>query len=320
LALNREEDWILLVGEDIKDFLIREIDRKGAQTGISSHWRKYLETFSFSAMDGLKGLQGFGNISRVNWEARLCHKIMQLPYRRKARFFEGFESILLEAQKIADIQNRLLNLDMLRQALTLAFCQEMIPEFNANSSEICVVIGDGFGVLASLILSCTNSRVVSINLNEILLVDYIYTRGSIDEKNTVLINTEKDIDGVLNDTNARLMYIQAENHFILQKLPIFIAFNSASMQEMDPPIIAQYFSDLRNCRSESVYFYCCNRIKKTMPDGTVTSFFEYPWSESDEILVDELCPWHQYYYSLRFPFFHKFDGPTQHRLARLSSL
>jgi hypothetical protein len=68
-----------------------------------------------------------------------------------------------------------------------------------------------------------------------------------------------------------------------------------------------------------VYFYCCNRLEKTLPDGTITRFRNYPWKDDDKIIVDELCPWHQYYYSASFPFYHQYDGPVQHRLALMAT-
>ncbi|MBI3608068.1 MAG: hypothetical protein HY207_08885 [Nitrospirae bacterium] len=64
-------------------------------------------------------------------------------------------------------------------------------------------------------------------------------------------------------------------------------------------------------------FYCCNREEKTLPDGTVTCFAAYPWHEGDQILVDELCLWHQFYYVLRPLFFRPYDGPIRHRLVTL---
>ena len=60
---------------------------------------------------------------------------------------------------------------MLRQALTLAFCNSTVSEFKANN-KLHLVIGDGLGSLTSLISLCTDNKIVSINLNEILLVDY----------------------------------------------------------------------------------------------------------------------------------------------------
>ena len=89
---------------------------------------------------------------------------------------------------------------------------------------------------------------------------------------------------------------------------------------MNPEIIASYFQDFREvAKKKDVYFYCCNRIEKTFPDGTKAKFFDYPWSKSDEIILDEFCPWHQEYYSVFPPMYRKYDGLHQHRFIKVSS-
>lgn len=243
---------------------------------------------------------------------------MQKPYKRPAKNFKGFKKIYSSAKEIAEKQNRALDLDILRQALTVAVCKEKIAAF--PNYKIAVVIGDGYGVLSSLLLLNTGSKVVSVNLREVLLVDYIYTRGLIADNSTVLVQTEADLEKALCEESVRLIYIQADQHVLLRSLAIDMVFNIVSMQEMAPFIINEYFDDIRNCKSKSLYFYCCNRIEKVLPDGTITRFFDYPWQTRDEIIIDELCPWHQYYYTSRPPFYRRFLGPVQHRLVRINNV
>jgi len=45
-------------------------------------------------------------------------------------------------------------------------------------------------------------------------------------------------------------------------------------------------------------------------------FDDYPWSDSDEIIFDGICPWSHRKRVLKFPF-HKTSRPHQHRLAKL---
>jgi len=88
------------------------------------------------------------------------------------------------------------------------------------------------------------------------------------------------------------------------------------MQEMDPHVVASYFEDLRAItRKRDLLFYCCNRVEKKFPDGTVTRFADYPWLVDDQVLVNGLCPWHQHYYSARPPFYRPYGGPFIHRLV-----
>jgi hypothetical protein len=317
----------MLRGQEIKNYLLENL--KKDQLGKSSHWEYHLQDFSFDEEKGLKNITGFGGIVQRSLRERLYHFTMQLPDRKKGRKFPGFNKLISLAQDVAKIQNRTLDSDMMRHVLSLSCIESMIPNFNIDDS-IDLVIGDGFGVLSSLINRYTGNKVASVNLNEVLLVDYLYTRGIIADEGTVLAMTESDIEEAINNKKIQLVYIQADNHSLIRNLPIRVAYNLASMQEMNPSIIGQYFEDLRNCRSKTLYFYCDNRVEKVLIDGTIVRFQEYPWSNNDEILIDELCPWHQHFYisnplhrrfySTRLPFYRKFDGPHQHRLAKFSNL
>jgi hypothetical protein len=70
------------------------------------------------------------------------------------------------------------------------------------------------------------------------------------------------------------------------------------------------------------YFYCVNREEKTLPDGSVIRFNDYPW-QSSEITgwggIDGLCPWYQEYPSSRPPFWKPFDGTHLNRLIKLET-
>jgi len=58
--------------------------------------------------------------------------------------------------------------------------------------------------------------------------------------------------------------------------------------------------------------------KKMLPGGGVLKLDDYPWSASDRILVDELCPWSQTFYTWRPPIYRPYDGPIRHRLTFLA--
>ena len=86
------------------------------------------------------------------------------------------------------------------------------------------------------------------------------------------------------------------------------------MQEMDMSNIEGYFRQFRKLAFQRHFsFYCCNREKKRLPDGSEICFEKYPWSMGDKHSLDQLCPWHQYYYSKHPPFYKKYDGPIRHR-------
>lgn len=305
----------MLRGDQVKEFLVER--SKHAESGKSSHWEEQLRNFSYSEGEGFKGVQGFGGISKPSLSKNLYHALMQAPYKRQGKELKAFREMLGSVRKIAEKQNRSLDLDILRHAIVAAFCKEKIPDFSGN--KVSVVIGDGFGVMSALLLMNTDCKVVSINLSEVLLVDYIYTRGLIADESTALVEQGLDLEEAMGEKDIRLIYVRADNHSLLRNLPIDMVFNIGSMQEMNPPVIEEYFDDIRSCKSKSLYFYCCNRIEKTLPDGTITRFFDYPWQASDEIIVDELCPWQQNYYVSKPPFYRNFEGPVQHRLIRLNN-
>ena len=61
-----------------------------------------------------------------------------------------------------------------------------------------------------------------------------------------------------------------------------LAINIVSMQEMDPPVIAEYFRILRGNRAPRTAFYCCNKLWKRLADGSEVRFQAYPWSPTDD--------------------------------------
>jgi hypothetical protein len=180
-----------------------------------------------------------------------------------------------------------------------------------------------------LLASKSASRVVLVNLTKTLLVDLWYLKlwmGSEKFETSVdLIVDEAGLARALESPPSeaggrmQVIAIEASNHQLMQSCPIDIVINIASMQEMNPPVVTAYFDDMRAIAHErDVLFYCFNRQEKKLPDGVVTRFSDYPWYADDQILVDGLCPWHQYYYSTRPPFYRPYDGPFMHRLLTLS--
>lgn len=295
----------------------------------SSHWRKYHAAFRFSG-DGFQGLQGFGGCGNPHKGLRLViHRLLQRRYRRMGSAFAAFAIIDKLGNEMTAREGRAYDLDVLRQALTLAFLNHTLPNAFSPVATVCV-IGDGFASMATLLLASRSAgRIVLVNLTKTLLVDLWYLRlwmgADAFESQVDLVTDAEGLHRALASpidhvTEQRVVAIQAMHHALLKDCPIDFVFNIASMQEMDPPVIEAYFDDLRAIAAgRAVTFYCCNREEKTLPDGTVTRFAAYPWNEDDRIVVDELCPWHQFYYTLLPPFFRPYDGPIRHRLVTLAS-
>ncbi len=200
-----------------------------------------------------------------------------------------------------------LDYDFIRQALSISKILHTLPIISNERGffasrgirRICV-IGDGYGFCSVLLKEIDPSlSIVTVNLGRILFFDVL------------------SIARVHPTSSADFFFVEAEQASLIEGMPIDLFINIASMQEMNPSTVAEYFRFMRTSSADSTYFYCCNRLEKKLPDGTVVMFSEYPWSNSI-ILFDELCPWYQRYPVSVPPWWLPFDGPIQHRLVRLN--
>jgi len=307
----------MILGEDV--FTVLKNESEFSEKSISSHWIEYLKDFKYENGEfSGKGLPegGGGRRSLLN---RGIQHIFQTPFRRLGKPFIEFETILKCANKVHQERNTSLQLGSLRQVLSLAFLQQ--NRIFEHLSEPVIIIGDGFGIMASLLLSYlakSSIKVVVVNLTQNLLIDAVFIKKSIPAVTICLVKDNEAYHEALIDSGINVICIQADNSKLISIAPIGLAINIASMQEMNPIVTKEYFDFIRASSNKKTLFYCVNRIEKTLPDGTVSDFFNYPWHQNDQILVDELCPWHQYYYNpMRFPFYFQYDGPHQHRLVEM---
>jgi hypothetical protein len=313
-------------GQAAIDYLATEAGKE--DPGESSHWRKFHSGFRFTG-EGFEGLQGFGGSEKpYRGLSLMMHRLLQLRFRRLGTELPQFTAIDTLADEITAKQGRAYDLDVLRQSLTLAYLKKHAQKSLSSQATACV-IGDGFASMTALLLASGSAGcVVLINLTKTLLVDLWYLKlwmGDAAFESSVDLITDKDSlasaleKAATHQSKGQVIAIQAFDHELLQGCPVDFAINIVSMQEMDPPIIAAYFDDLRAISAaRPVVFYCCNREEKTLPDGTVTRFSAYPWRASDQILIDELCKWHQQYYEFSPPFYRPYDGPIRHRLLTLA--
>jgi hypothetical protein len=278
---------------------------------VSSHWRRYGEFQMVARVDGgfwLSGV-GFGDYKRSRLE-----KIIPSFLRPVDLYVKGMlgrvDERLLEAGKWFAHQNSFtVGHDLARQLLTIDLLARLIKDFEGK--RICI-IGDGYGVLGSILKRRFPSvSVTFINLGRTLFFDAFYSLKCFPAAR--VIGPQDSLDEA---ARADFRYVEAEE-IDIKKIEADVFINIASMQEMDLPVINRYFNIIRG-QGEAVYFYCCNRVSKTLPDGSVINFEEYGWRDSDEVLIDELCPWHQCFPTNRPPFVKSFDGPTRHRLIRVA--
>jgi len=308
------------------ELLIKKYYESGEVTSAetSSHWQKYSQSFQVNRVESgkqqrdkkksslssevsgldnyeIKGV-GFGNFKRLTF----LNSIFELPisiYLVIVLWRKLKRNTFKKTWRYTKNTGQIFGYDMTRMALTVDFLQREIG--NLDGKTFCL-IGDGYGRLGSLLKEVyPNSRIIYINLGKTLLFDYIYSLKAHPSSQHLL----KRVDG---EPFADFTYIEAES-YRKWKIEANIFINIASMQEMNFEAIFDYFSLIKS-QPSGTYFYCANRISKTLPDGSVIEFHEYPW-KGLEILKDELCPWYQKFPSLRPPFIRKFDGPIQHRLT-----
>jgi len=315
----------MLINERAIEEVARNCD--GIDAGASSHWHlddrdrvvHPLKKDPFNFTYGPEGFAAIGPIGAISTKRgpahRLAHRLLQLPTRTIGRRFGAFAEIDRAAAVVAARQGRVYDKDLLRHALTLALLRRHL-DLETETDPI-AVIGDGFANMASLILACLpKGRVVLVNLTQALLVDMAFAFKAFPSAGMALIRDAEEMDEAIRRTDIRVLAVGADLAPLLANVPVALGINILSMMEMDPPVTKAYFDVLRRCSRARTAFYCCNRIEKRLPDGTVTRFFDYPWDLEDEILVDEPSPWDSYGYHGRPPFYYR-NNPTQHRLVWL---
>lgn len=282
-------------------------DDKTYSSATSSHWQTVGGLRVTKTAKGWKAYgRGFGGAP----ERTCAQAIKNAPRFFLARSLFTRYRCSLELQKVCvRLARRMgvwLDYDFIRQALSLNKILSTVPimsnqrgPFASRGIKKICVIGDGYGFFSALSKEIDPSiSLVIVNLGRILFFDAL------------------SISRLHPHAARDFTFIEAERTKELSGMPIDLFINIASMQEMNPSTVAEYFQLMRESSSPSTYFYCCNRIEKKLPDGTIVRFLEYPWSSS-EIIFDELCPWYQKYPVSLPPFWRSFDGEIQHRLVRL---
>lgn len=294
--------------EDLRSLYDRFYKAEVKSESTSSHWDLYSEYFHVGYIDEntlkIRG-EGFGDFE-VN---SLKNKIKNIPssfyLRNLTRKLNP--KLYKAAQKTSFLANRLLSFDCLKQALSI---EKMVSlGVNFSGKKVCI-IGDGYGFMGLFLKSLyPDLKIVSVNLGKTLFFDYLYTATSAEEYSLSLADSQQDTD---------FTFVCAESYEESNIKDIDIFINIASMQEMDLLTVRNYMNWIRSQLSETVYFYCCNRVSKTLPDGSEINFEEYGWEDRDSVLLDDLCSWYQEFPINRPPFSQKFDGLIKHRLVKIS--
>ena len=285
------------------------------EAGRSAYWERQVGRFSVDADGAVAGSTPLGSVSRKTGALHtMSHRILQFPYRRMGRSFRDFGDCERTGREVARRQGRQFTHDMIRQVLTLSLIRHHLDP--GDPSDCNLIIGDGYGVMTSLLLlGPPRRRCLLVNLTKPLLLDLAFVAKAVPGIRFALVADEAGMSEALAARDANLIAVQADNAGILGLAPIGLAVNVVSMQEMEAGSIAGYFRTLRSNRARETAFYCCNKLWKKTGDGI--GFNDYPWLPEDRILVDAACPWSMLTYTKTPPFWRRKSHlrPIQHRLA-----
>ena len=131
----------MLIGSRIKQFLLGILEED--EVDKSSHWVEYLSDFSYDEEEGrARGFLGFGIHDEAGSRIKaLLHWIMLIPFKLRAESYIDLWQVAKKAKHIARGQNRIFNMDILRQVLTVSFCKRRIPNFTGNGVAVKLVMG-----------------------------------------------------------------------------------------------------------------------------------------------------------------------------------
>jgi len=302
----------LPLNEDAIHELLARADDDEQST--SAYWDEHKSLFNIQSDGTIIGNSVLGNASTKRSFLRdAAHYLLQYPLKKWARQYRTLGQCEKLGREIAKRTGRQFTYDFLRHVFTLALIQQHRPEKVMAGNTL--VIGDGFGTMASLVLGRSpDTRVIIVNLTKSLTLDLMYLKRAYPSIDMALVKSDEEMDLALADTTIRVIAVQSDHCEILYRAPIHLAVNIVSMQEMDLPVVEKYFDALRSNPAETTSFYCCNRRVKT------SNFDEYPWDSNDVILENSICEWSQHYYSNKWPFIRQRsygDKTIMHRFVDL---
>ena len=306
-----------LADRDAIEFLVDQTD--APEETRSSYWEEERRTFSVDAEGRIEGRTVMGlNAGETSWPKRSLHWALQSPFRAMGVPYPDHRRLQQLGRLISARQGRPYWLDAIRQVLSLSLILKHVTLEERGAAT--VVIGDGFGIMTSLVLLAFPKRpVITINLTKSLLLDLVNVRKAVPDIGLVLPRSAGELAAAM-ETDARLIAVRADDAKIIKGAPFDLAINIASMQEMTLPVIESYFDILRSSSSDQVAFYCCNRIQKRHYDGPGPSFHDYPWRDADKVLTEGKTWWSQIYYNKTPPFWHHRWGAHRVVWQRLALL
>ncbi len=163
-------------------------------------------------------------------------------------------------------------------------------------------IGGGNGLFASILSrKYKPQNYIMIDLPETLVNTYCYLSNCSEEYKIYLPNlfkTKESLMKVLNNNDnhsTNFIFLTPNQKDIIPENFVDFSANMSSFQEMDLRHIKEYFSLIKKVSKKDALFYCANRIQKQSHGESgieckskPNMFYEYPWDNEDERLIDEV--------------------------------
>jgi hypothetical protein len=296
-----------------------------AQEEASSHGQKYGKEctveLNASGVPAVVHGEGFGDLQVRTLASPILSKLTIIGHLALLKNRVDLIRVMGAARRLSTRMGLEFTQDAFRQLCTLCLIQAQLRADGRVPRRV-LLIGDGYGFLGSLIRATyPNIHVVFVDLGKTLLFQSLDCQRAYPDA----IHSGVQ-ESIASEITPDFVYCPAEEVESLGG-EFNVAVNIASMQEMTRQSVESYFDFMR--RRGVKLFYCANRERKVLVGGETRVFMEYPWMSADVHLVDEPCPWHQWYVAssahaggprwrgVRVPLINYFDGIHVHRLTRL---
>jgi len=274
-----------------------------------------------------KGI-GFGNFINNTPLNKSRHLITSLLLSRYLKKFSTNPSLTKNGMEVVKRTGKLFSYDCAKQIVALdqiiqgisAFCNTTVNNLSSLAIKRVCVIGDGHGYLSSLLkLFDPKLEIITINLGSQLFFDahQIFNLFSNNSSYRYQLLTDASTNSYACNKIFDFTFLPAENYNLLAEIPIDLFINVASMQEMKPSIINNYFKYMQEsslANNNPTYFYCLNRKHKKLMGGEEIIFDNYPW-DNTEILLESTPAWCSHYPSNLPPFWRPLDGEVKEKLV-----
>jgi hypothetical protein len=164
------------------------------------------------------------------------------------------------------------------QQIAALYYMHLIAHYPAR---VYLEIGPGSAYLAGLVHQKYSSRLILVDLPEILPLGFLYLHTRFPDATFSLPN---------EPGSAQFTFLTSGE--TIARDSVDLAVNTASFGEMNLESIARYFQLLRRVLTPGGLFFTVNREEKIM-DGVPIRFNDYPWQANDKDLVRGVSALHE---------------------------